>query len=164
MLAPRRTTIALAPVRAGNQEFTRDSEDEFAVPAPEPLIDKFDIAYLLKKHFKALIFVPIILAVLVIGYFKVIKSPMYESSAMIYIDPQFDEILRLEKMQGGSATDLDSLTSLQVMIMADSMVLRVAEKLDLRGQEVGRGAIVDALVPGDPGGGEAAQCRLPSLG
>ena len=64
-----------------------------------------------------------------------LQPTLFKSSVLIYIDPKFDQILRFEKFDGGSPSDLDALSSLQIMIVADSMVLRVVDKLGLREEE-----------------------------
>ncbi|MEM1440764.1 MAG: hypothetical protein AAGF67_00375, partial [Verrucomicrobiota bacterium] len=97
----------------------------------DPLIDRHDFAYLLRKHWKIIFFLPVVLAVLVTGW-KVTQQPIYESSAMLLVDSSLDTLLQFEGGGGGRSTIQESLRSLEVAVVADSVVLRVVEKLDLR--------------------------------
>ena len=97
----------------------------------EPLLDASDLKFLLRKD--VFIFGLIVLACLALAGIWYASTPtLYKSSALIYIDPKFDQIIRYEKLGDGSSSDLPSLNSLEVALMADSMILRVLDRLDLR--------------------------------
>ncbi|MFT5410749.1 MAG: hypothetical protein ACI9NC_003482 [Verrucomicrobiales bacterium] len=99
--------------------------------SPEPLVDGHDLKFMLRKDLW--IFIAIGAVCLVLGGLSHLMGPRsYESSALIYIDPKFDQIIRYEQLSDSGASDMPSLNSLEVAIMADSMVLRVIDRLDLR--------------------------------
>ncbi|MEM6280216.1 MAG: hypothetical protein AAF733_12095 [Verrucomicrobiota bacterium] len=97
----------------------------------DPLIDRHDFTYLLRRNWKVILFLPLLLAVLVTGW-KLTRQPIYESSAMLLVDSSLDALLQFEGAGAGRSTIQESLRSLEVAVVADSVVLRVVEKLDLR--------------------------------
>ncbi len=104
------------------------SGPEFMV---DPLLDRHDLAYLLKKSWKVIVFVPLLCAILATAW-KVTREPEYESSAMLLVDSSLDQLLQFEKVGSSADSVQESLRSLEVAVVADSVVLRVVDKLDLR--------------------------------
>ncbi|MDF1657011.1 MAG: hypothetical protein P1U58_05325 [Verrucomicrobiales bacterium] len=125
--------MSLTPYKPQVIERTAPPEEvpgrsEFMV---DPLIDRHDLGYLLKQSWKVIIFVPLLCAALVTAW-KVTQEPMYESSAMLLVDSSLDQLLQFEKVGSSGDSVQESLRSLEVTVVADSVVLRVVEKLDLR--------------------------------
>lgn len=114
-----------------------EAENESAshpVETAVPLLDRFDLVYLLRKYIRFLIAVPAACVALAVVYYM-FKQPVFESSGLIYIDPKFDRIIQFENGNGGNQSDLDSLKSLEIAMVGSSMVLRVVDKLGLRDEE-----------------------------
>lgn len=103
-------------------------EPEFMV---DPLIDRHDLAYLLRKSWMVIAVCPLLCAALAITW-KLMQEPVYESSAMLLVDSSLDQLLQVEKVGSSSDSIQQSLRSLEVAVVADSVVLRVVDKLDLR--------------------------------
>lgn len=97
----------------------------------DPLLDRHDLIYLLRKNWKVIMFVPLLCAILTTVW-KVTREPVYESSAMLLVDSSLDQLLQFEKVGGSADSVQESLRSLEVAVVADSVVLRVVDKLDLR--------------------------------
>mgnify|MGYP003640886412 CR=1 FL=1 len=106
-----------------------------ANPSPElmvdPLIDRFDLIFLIRRNFGKLLIAPILCAILAGAYhFK--QQPLFESSALLMVDSSLDQLLQFESTDQGSGQIQESLKSLEVAVVADSVVLRVVNRLDLR--------------------------------
>ncbi|MEX2580995.1 MAG: hypothetical protein WD342_18195 [Verrucomicrobiales bacterium] len=100
----------------------------------DPLIDRFDLAFLLRKHWKRLVVVPIVVGALA-GLFHLGRTPLYESSALLLVDSSLDQLLHSGRIEAGGArpdSAQESLKSLEVTVVADSVALRVIDKLELR--------------------------------
>ncbi len=96
----------------------------------DPILDAFDIAYIIRRYFRIIIGIPILCGIIgLVYYFS--QEPLYKGTALLLIDPRFDQIIQFEQIEGNS-TDLDSLASLEVAMVADSMIVRVVEHLALR--------------------------------
>jgi uncharacterized protein involved in exopolysaccharide biosynthesis len=97
----------------------------------DPMIDPADLGYLLRRHGRWLLALPIGagLAAVVVSFLSV---PLYRSTTTLYIDPHFDHILRMERMEQASFDDLDSLASLEEFVVSNTVLLRVADRLRLR--------------------------------
>ncbi len=112
----------------------------------DPLLDRFDLNYLLRRYFNLLVIVPAICGCLALAYYFV-RQPLFKSSALIYIDPKFDRIIQFEnEANGGNQNDLDSLKSLEIAMVGSSMVLRVVDTLGLRDE----GGFLPKGMAGDP--------------
>ena len=116
-----------------------ESREQFAPPqversAPElvfdPLLDRFDLTYVLRKHWWKLMLGPLIGCVIALFVYGS-KEALYESSAEILVDPGFETILQYETV-GGARASAEGLQSLERAFVADSILLRVVEKLGLR--------------------------------
>ncbi len=101
------------------------------VLALAPLIDIRNLKGVLKRRMFWLFFIPIFTVLVSLGYLKYLATHYYESRALIFIDPSFDQILQIEKV-GSMNSDLDSLNSLEQAMISDSMILRVIDRLNLR--------------------------------
>ncbi|MDF1826294.1 MAG: hypothetical protein P1U68_16730 [Verrucomicrobiales bacterium] len=97
----------------------------------DPLIDRHDISYLLKTNWKVICLIPLLCAALVTTW-KLTREQMYESAAMLLVDSSLDQLLHVEKVGSNLDSVQASLKSLEVTVVADSVVRRVVEKLDLR--------------------------------
>ena len=100
----------------------------------DPLIDQHDIRYLLTRSWKVIVLIPLLCASLATVW-KTTREPMFESSAMLLVDSSLDQLLQFEKVGSSGDSVQESLRSLEVAVVADSVVLRVVEKLDLRNAE-----------------------------
>ena len=97
----------------------------------DPLIDRFDLVYLLKKNFFRLALAPVICAAL--GIFLYLQQEkLYESSALLMVDSSLNQLLQFESTDSSSDHIQESLKSLEVAVVADSVVLRVVNRLDLK--------------------------------
>lgn len=124
-----------------SQPLSTQLVDPPTVPAPQskewdlvelpPLIDFADLFDIIKRRIKLLIAIPFLLVALCIVWLYFIATPFYKSTAMVFIDPKFDNILQNENVNS-IASDLDSLNSLEKAIVSDTMILRVVDKLNLR--------------------------------
>lgn len=96
----------------------------------DPILDTFDLTYILRKYYRVILGIPILCGILgLLYYFS--QEPLFKGTALLLIDPKFDQIIQFDQTQG-NPTDLDSLASLEVAMVSDSMILRVIEHLDLR--------------------------------
>ncbi len=95
-----------------------------------PLIDFNDLWAIVKRRLPWLIAIPFLCAVVALAYCYLIATPLYKSTALVFVDPMFDRTLQVESV-GPGISDLDSLNSLEKAIVSDSVVLRVMDRLDL---------------------------------
>ncbi|MEM9016338.1 MAG: Wzz/FepE/Etk N-terminal domain-containing protein, partial [Verrucomicrobiota bacterium] len=86
---------------------------------------------IIRKRLVWLLAVPAAFVAAALVYLFVLATPLYQSTALVFVDPKFDSTFRIENVQGVNS-DLDSLNSLERAITSDSMILRVVEKLGLR--------------------------------
>lgn len=96
-----------------------------------PLLDFDDLFGALRRRLPYFLALPLIGAALALAYAYFVATPLYKSTALVFVDPMFDRTLQIQPTMGG-VSDLDSLNSLERAIMSDSMVLRVLDRLDLR--------------------------------
>ncbi|MEM6915082.1 MAG: Wzz/FepE/Etk N-terminal domain-containing protein, partial [Verrucomicrobiota bacterium] len=96
-----------------------------------PILDFRDLKSVIRKRFLWLVGIPALFVSAAVAYLLLLATPMYESTALVFVDPKFDSTFRIENVQGMNS-DLDSLNSLERAITSDSMILRVVDKLDLR--------------------------------
>src|SRR6056297_3480704 len=96
-----------------------------------PLIDFHDLLAIVRKRLKWLIGIPVLLVALALVYLFVFATPVYKSTALVFVDPKFDHILQVENVNS-VASDLDSLNSLERAMVSDSMIRRVVDKLGLK--------------------------------
>ncbi len=103
-------------------------------PGPElvfdPVIDRFDLTYLLRKHWWKLALAPLIGCLIGFSAYRA-REPLYEGSAVVLVEPSFQELIRVENV-GSGHDDLAGLRSLEIALVADSVILGVVEKLGLR--------------------------------
>ena len=67
----------------------------------DPLIDRFDLVYLLKKNFFRLALAPVICAAL--GIFLYLQQEkLYESSALLMVDSSLNQLLQFESTDSSS--------------------------------------------------------------
>lgn len=95
------------------------------------LFDRHDLVALLRRRWCLLVLLPVVGAALALGY-SLLRTPLYESSALLMVDSSLDQLLQFEQVEQGGDTVRESLKSLEVALVADSVVLRVVDKLDLR--------------------------------
>ena len=118
--------MSLTPYSPPNPEHLALREDgpgrpEFMV---DPLLDRHDLSYVFKTNWKLLVLLPILCALLAFGW-KAFSTPYYESSTMLLVDSSLDQLLQFEKVASNGITGKESLRSMEVAIVADSVVLRV---------------------------------------
>ena len=96
-----------------------------------PLLDLDDLAGILKRRFAWFVVLPALCLAAALAYVYLVAEPLFQSKAMVFVDPMFDRSLQIQP-SGMGMSDLDSLNSLEKAIISDSMVLRVIDKLGLR--------------------------------
>ena len=96
----------------------------------KPLINFDDLIAIVKRRLPWLIAIPFFCVVLALVYCYLLATPLYKSSALVFVDPMFDRTLQVEAV-GPGLSDLDSLNSLEKAIVSDSVILRVVDRLDL---------------------------------
>jgi len=109
----------------------RETRPNWDIVEVTPLLDLDDLVGIIKRRLPWLITIPAICVTLALSYAFFIATPLYKSTALVFVDPMFDRTLQIQP-SGAGMNDLDSLNSLEKAIMSDSMVLRVIDKLDLR--------------------------------
>jgi len=106
-------------------------------------VDFSDVLFLLRRHLRLLIAAPIAgftVALLV----TLMIRPQFTSDALIYLRPNFDKDMQVERV-GSKLEDDDSLRSIERSMIADTVILRMVERLSLRDDEdfLGKGALDD---------------------
>ncbi len=96
-----------------------------------PLLDLDDLMGILKRRLHWFLILPGLCVAAALAYVYGVAEPLYESKALVFVDPMFDRALQIQPT-GMSMSDLDSLNSLEKAIVSDSMILRVVDKLELR--------------------------------
>lgn len=96
-----------------------------------PLLDFDDLVGILKRRLPWFFVLPTLCVAAALTYVYLIAEPLYESKALVFVDPMFDRSLQIQPT-GMSLSDLDSLNSLEKAIVSDTMILRVVDKLALR--------------------------------
>lgn len=109
----------------------RESRANWDLIEVTPLIDLDDLLGIIKRRILWLIAAPALCVAIALIYVYFIATPLYRSSALVFVDPMFDRTLQIQP-SGAGASDLDSLNSLEKAIVSDSMVLRVIDRLNLR--------------------------------
>lgn len=105
-------------------------QDAVADVVVDPLIDRFDLGFLLRKHWWKFLIGPLL--GMMAGYVVYKRQqPLFESTAEILVDPAFEQIIQYENLDGAEETD-HGLRSLERAIVANSVLLRVVDKLGLR--------------------------------
>ncbi|MCB1228980.1 MAG: GumC family protein [Verrucomicrobiae bacterium] len=95
-----------------------------------PLIDFDDLLAIVKRRLIWLIAIPAVCVAFALIYVYLFATPLYKSSALVFVDPMFDRTLQVEAV-GPGISDLDSLNSLEKAIVSDSVILRVVDRLNL---------------------------------
>ena len=118
----------------------RDASPQLTV---EPLIDRFDFPFLFKKHWFKLALIPVTCGLLAL-VFSLFQTPLFRSTATLLVDPNFDRIVQVEG-EHDSALDssIEALKSLEVAVVADSVILRVVDRMNLREED---GFLPESLV------------------
>lgn len=98
-----------------------------------PLLDLDDLFGILRRRLPWFFILPTICVAIALFYAFFLAERLYQSKAMVFVDPMFDQTLQIQPT-GTAMSDLDSLNSLEKAIVSDTMMLRVIEKLDLREQ------------------------------
>jgi hypothetical protein len=110
----------------------REMRPNWDIVEVTPLLDLDDLVGIIKRRLPWLIAIPVICVALALSYAFFIATPLYRSTALVFVDPMFDRTLQIQP-SGAGMSDLDSLNSLEKAIMSDSMVLRVIDKLERMG-------------------------------
>ncbi len=96
-----------------------------------PLLDLEDLWGSIRRRLPLFFVLPAIGVAAALAYSIFLATPLYRSTAMVFVDPMFDRTLQIQPTIAG-ISDLDSLNSMERAIVSDSMVLRVLDRLDLR--------------------------------
>lgn len=99
----------------------------------DPLLDQFDLGYLWKKYRKRALLLPLIGGALGLGV-ALLQEPLYESTALLLVDPDYERMVRYEPTDGAAGSQLESLKSMEIAIATDSVVSRAIKRLDLRAE------------------------------
>ena len=97
----------------------------------DPLVDRYDLVYLLKKNLFGLTLAPIVCAALGV-FFYLKQEKLYESSALLMMDSGLNQRLQFGSTDSNSDHVRESLKSFEVAVVADSIILRVVNRLDLK--------------------------------
>jgi polysaccharide biosynthesis transport protein len=108
----------------------RDTRTNWDLVEVTPLLDFDDLFGIIKRRLPWLILVPVLCVAAALSYAFFIATPLYKSTALVFVDPNFDRTLQIQP-SGPGMSDLDSLNSMEKAIMSDSMILRVIDRLDL---------------------------------
>jgi GumC protein len=122
--------LSTRPLPAARPEPARGARDWDLIEV-SPLVDLDDLFGILKRRLPWLLLLPVLGVAAALGYAFFLAKPLYESKALVFVDPMFDRALQIQPVVSGMS-DLDSLNSLEKAIVSDSMMLRVIEKLGLR--------------------------------
>lgn len=93
-------------------------------------VDFSDLTYLLRKHLKLLIFLPLFGFALAVVAAK-IQRPVFATDVEVYLRPNFDQEFQVERTYS-KLDDSDSLRSIERALVSDSIVLAMVKKLGLR--------------------------------
>ncbi|MDF1862224.1 MAG: hypothetical protein P1U87_18555 [Verrucomicrobiales bacterium] len=93
-------------------------------------VDLSDLAYLIRKHLKILIWVPLFGIALAVGIAK-IQRPVFATEVEVYLRPNFDQEFQVERTYS-KLDDSDSLRSIERALVSDTIVLAMVKKLGLR--------------------------------
>ncbi|MEM9283416.1 MAG: Wzz/FepE/Etk N-terminal domain-containing protein [Verrucomicrobiota bacterium] len=93
-------------------------------------IDLSDALYLVRRHFWVIALVPLCLAAVAFVVCKA-KPPLFTSKATIYLRPNFDKEMLIER-SFSKLEDDDSLRSVEKALIADTVILRMVDLLELR--------------------------------
>ena len=104
-------------------------------------VDISDVLFLLRKHLWLLLAAPAIgfaLALLV----SFLMRPQFTTSALVYLRPNFDQDMQVEQ-SSAKLEDDDSLRSIERSMFADTVILRMVDRLGLRDDEdfLGKGEL-----------------------
>lgn len=124
------TTHALSTARPAplRPEPVRQDWDVIEVT---PLVDFDDLIGILRRRLPWILILPAVCLSLALAYVYLLAEPLFQSKAMVFVDPMFDRALQINPTMPGMS-DLDSLNSLEKTIISDTMILRVVNKLGLR--------------------------------
>lgn len=96
-----------------------------------PLLDLDDLVGIVKRRLAWFFILPALCVGTALAYVYLVAEPLFQSKAMVFVDPMFDRALQIQPA-GVGMSDLDSLNSMEKAIVSDTMVLRVINKLGLR--------------------------------
>lgn len=116
-----------------NRAISSTSEGTEPELVMDPMIDRFDLSYLIREYWWKILLGPVLIGALALGL-SFTRQPLYESVAVILVDPSYEKIIQIEDVDG-DRDDLTGLRSLERAIVAESVILRVVDALDLRNQE-----------------------------
>lgn len=93
-------------------------------------VDLSDVVFLIRKHLKLLLLTPM-LGLLLAWLVASTLRPVFSTTAVIYLRPNFDREMQLEQTPS-KLEDADSLRSMERAMVSDSVILRTVERLGLR--------------------------------
>lgn len=95
--------------------------------------DGGDVLHLLREHWRQFFWVPVAGGAALI--YCLLATPLYTTSAMLYLLPNFDKDLdlKMEENAGAKPGDEDSLRSIEKAVISDSVILGMVDRLKLRG-------------------------------
>lgn len=93
-------------------------------------IDEQDLRLLFRKHWRLIVWFPVAAVLAALSY-CLIATPLYTTSTLLYLRPNFDKDLQVEQVFSKLEDD-DSLRSLEKAVVSDTTILRMIETLHLR--------------------------------
>lgn len=125
------TTHALSTSNRPPARIESPAKADWDLVEVTPLLDLDDLFGIIKRRLVWLILLPALGFAVALAYVFLIAKPLFQSKALVFVDPMFDRALQIQPSMPGMS-DLDSLNSLEKAVISDTMILRVIEKLDLR--------------------------------
>ena len=104
-------------------------------------VDFSDVAYLLRKHLGLLFWVPVLGFALALGIAK-FQRPLFATEIEIYLRPNFDQEMQPERSYS-KLDDDDSLRSIERVLVSDTVILEMVEKLGLRADPGFLGKVIE---------------------
>ncbi len=150
------STHALSTARPAAIRPELPARQDWDVIEVAPLLDFDDLLGILRRRLPWLMILPAIGLAAALAYVYLVAEPLFQSKAMVFVDPMFDRALQINPGAQGMS-DLDSLNSLEKAIISDSMILRVVNKLNLRDEP---GFLPKALRKMEAEGKEVPDSRL----
>lgn len=93
-------------------------------------LNEGDVRYLARKHWRLIVLMPLAACLAALAY-CLLATPLYTTSALLYLRPNFDKDLQVEAVFSKLEDD-DSLRSLEKAVVSDTTILRMVAKLELR--------------------------------
>lgn len=108
-------------------------------------IDGSDLRFLIRKHLALALFLVFLCAAIGFALTKVLR-PVFTSQAVVYLRPNFEKDIELQN-SFSKLDDDDSLRSVEMAMVSDTVILNTIERLGLRDEEEYLGPTYIGLPP-----------------